>query len=104
MPAVYIDTMVQFRAARSRMRPVYITSKTRGRVLVPCANTLLVRPALILANTYNPNSVSGDKLELLVGAINGRSKIRFEVNHGDTTQYTDYGVMVIDTAVKLSGQ
>ena len=43
----------------------------------------------------------GDKLELLVGAINGRSKIRFEIDHGDTKQFTDYGVMAIDTAVKL---
>ena len=43
----------------------------------------------------------GDKLELLVGAINGRSKIRFEIDHGDSKQFTDYGVMAIDTAVKL---
>lgn len=46
----------------------------------------------------------GDKLEVLVGAINGRSKIRFDINHGDSSQYTDYGVICIDTAVKLSGQ
>lgn len=45
----------------------------------------------------------GDKLELLVGAINGRSKIRFEIDHGDSKQFTDYGVMAIDTAVKLQG-
>ena len=43
----------------------------------------------------------GDKLELLVGAINGRSKVRFEIDHGDSKQFTDYGVMAIDTAVKL---
>ena len=43
-----------------------------------------------------------DKLELLVGAINGRSKIRFEIDHGDSKQFTDYGVMAIDTAVKLA--
>ena len=43
----------------------------------------------------------GDKLEILLGAINGRSKIRFEIDHGDSKQYTDYGVMAIDTAVKL---
>ena len=45
----------------------------------------------------------GDKLELLVGAINGRSKIRFEIDHGDAKQFTDYGVIAIDTAVKLPG-
>lgn len=42
-----------------------------------------------------------DKLEILLGAINGRSKIRFEIDHGDAKQFTDYGVMAIDTAVKL---
>ena len=41
-----------------------------------------------------------DKLEVLVGAINGRSKIRFLVDHGDAQQYTDYGVIAIDTAVR----
>lgn len=46
----------------------------------------------------------GDKLEVLIGAINGRSKIRFLIDHGTADQYTDYGVMCIDTAVKLSGQ
>ena len=43
----------------------------------------------------------GDKLEILLGMINGRSKIRFEIDHGDTKQFTDYGVMAIDTMVKL---
>lgn len=45
-----------------------------------------------------------DKLELLIGAINGRSKVRFEIDHGDAKQITDYGVMVFDTAVALAGQ
>ena len=43
----------------------------------------------------------GDKLEILLGMINGRSKIRFEIDHGDSKQFTDYGVMAIDTVVKL---
>lgn len=64
-----IDTMEQFLAIRSSMVPVYIESKTHGRVLVPCANTILVRPALIVANSYNPNSVSSDKMELLKQSI-----------------------------------
>lgn len=47
----------------------------------------------------------GDKLEVLLGAINGRSKIRFAIDHGDgVKQITDYGVMAIDTVVKLAGQ
>jgi N4-gp56 family major capsid protein len=44
----------------------------------------------------------GDKLELLVGAINGRSKVRFLVNHGEQEEYTDHGVMVFDTVVKIA--
>ena len=43
----------------------------------------------------------GDKLEILLGAINGRSKIRFLIDHGDAAQYTDYGVIAVDTAIKL---
>ena len=44
----------------------------------------------------------GDKLEVLAGMINGKSKIRFDVDHGpDGVQPTDHGVIAIDTAVKL---
>lgn len=43
----------------------------------------------------------GDKLELLVGAVNGRSKVRFDVNYGTNTQPTDYGVIAIDTVVAI---
>ena len=45
----------------------------------------------------------GDKLEMLVGMINGKSKIRFEVDHGSSMQPTDNGVVAIDTAVQLTG-
>lgn len=45
----------------------------------------------------------GDKVELLLGAIRGVSKIRFLVDHGGTEQITDYGVTVIDTAVPIIG-
>jgi N4-gp56 family major capsid protein len=44
-----------------------------------------------------------DKLEILVGAINGRSKIRFLIDHGDEKQFTDFGVIAIDTAVAIAG-
>jgi N4-gp56 family major capsid protein len=45
----------------------------------------------------------GDKVELLLGMIRGVSKIRFDVDHGEGSQYTDYGVTVIDTAVPIIG-
>lgn len=45
-----------------------------------------------------------DKLEVLIGKMSGKSKIRFEIDYGDSKQFTDQGIMVIDTAVALSGQ
>lgn len=44
----------------------------------------------------------GDKLEVLIGMIAGKSKIRFEIDHGDAKEITDFGVMAIDTAVALA--
>lgn len=35
-----------------------------------------------------------DKMELAIGAILGMSKIRFAVDHGDHTEFTDHGVTV----------
>lgn len=64
-----IDTMQDFLAERAQMQPVYIQSRTRGQVLVPCANTLLVKRELVIANTYNPNAVSSDKMELLQQSV-----------------------------------
>jgi len=65
----YVDTIDQFYSAKSDIEPIYINSRTHGKVLVPCVNTLLVRPSLIVANTYNPNSVSDDKMSLLQQSI-----------------------------------
>lgn len=44
----------------------------------------------------------GDKIELLIGAIRGVSKFRFNVNTGDQVEATDYGVCVLDTVVPLN--
>lgn len=43
----------------------------------------------------------GDKVELLLGAIRGISKIRFAIDTGRGTEFTDYGATVIDTAVPI---
>lgn len=44
----------------------------------------------------------GDKLEVLAGMINGRGKIRFDIDHGaDGVQPTDFGVIALDTVVRL---
>lgn len=45
----------------------------------------------------------GDKAELLIGAIRGVSKVRFEVDTGEGKEITDYGVTVVDTAVPIIG-
>lgn len=65
----FIDTVEQFRDVREKVKPVFITSKTRGKVLVPCANTVLVNPKLVVANSYNPNHVPSEKMELLKQSI-----------------------------------
>lgn len=58
-----IDTMAEFLAIRSLIVPVYITSRVRGPILVPCMNTLLVKYELVVENLYNPNNVSPEKLQ-----------------------------------------
>ena len=46
----------------------------------------------------------GDKRELLIGAIQGLSKVRWLVNQGNGVKhFTDHGVIAIDTAVPIIG-
>ena len=45
----------------------------------------------------------GDKLEVLIGMIAGTSKIQFLIDQGaGAKEYTDFGVMAIDTAVQIA--
>jgi N4-gp56 family major capsid protein len=48
----------------------------------------------------------GDKVELLIGAVRGVSKIRFAVDQGDGSSHiTDNGVVVVDSVVpRVAGQ
>lgn len=69
MPSIYVDTLEDWRRVRPTLEPAYITSKTHGKILVPCANTILVRVALVLENLYNPNAVSPDKMLLLQESV-----------------------------------
>jgi ParB-like chromosome segregation protein Spo0J len=64
-----INTIEEYHTARNALQPVYITSKTRGQIAVPCMHTMLVKTELVVANMYNPNEVPPDKLELLVTSI-----------------------------------
>ncbi len=65
----YIDTIAQFVGLKESLKPAYITSKRYGKIPVPCANTILVSCELIVANNYNPNFVSKDKMRLLRQSI-----------------------------------
>ena len=60
-----IHTADEFAQWHRALEPEYVVSKSRGRVLVPCMNTVLVATAMVTENLYNPNSVSPDKMDLL---------------------------------------
>lgn len=62
-----IDTPEQFLQQRAQLKPEFITSARHGHIPVPMP--LLVKPALLRANNYNPNSVSKDKMKLLAQSI-----------------------------------
>lgn len=64
-----IDTIEDFLAARAAIKPVFIRSRSHGQVLVPCMNTLLVRREIVVANTYNPNTVPDEKMGLLAQSV-----------------------------------
>ena len=64
-----VDTIEQFKEIRDLLDPVYITSRSRGKVLVPCCNTILVSTKLIVENQYNPNHVPAEKMKLLMQSI-----------------------------------
>lgn len=66
---MFIDTPEQYLAYRATVQPVYVTGKRQRQVLIPCANTILARREMVMANTYNPNHVSDDKMELLYQSI-----------------------------------
>jgi len=66
---MFIDTAEQYLAYRETVQPVYVTGKRKRQVLIPCANTILARREMVMANTYNPNHVSDDKIELLYQSI-----------------------------------
>lgn len=64
-----VNTAEEARAAINAMHDVFVECADGSKVLAPCMNTLLVARSLVVANTYNPNSVSGDKMNLLKTSI-----------------------------------
>lgn len=64
-----IDTIEQYLEERRGSARVSQVGKHGLMIHIPCVSTLLVRRDLVQANTYNPNSVSDDKMELLRQSI-----------------------------------
>ena len=62
---MFINTVDEYMAYRETAVPIIVSGKGKRQVLVPCANTILAARPLVIANTYNPNHVSDDKMELL---------------------------------------
>ena len=66
---MFIETVDQWQTYRLAVQPVSVPARRGKMILVPCANTIVVARDLVRANTYNPNHVSDDKMELLRQSI-----------------------------------
>ena len=66
---MFINTPEDYYAWRTATQPVLLPGKKKVQVAVPCAHTVLARREMVVANTYNPNHVSDDKMELLYQSI-----------------------------------
>jgi ParB-like chromosome segregation protein Spo0J len=66
---MFINSIEEYYAYQNTAQPVLVPGKRGRQIPVPCANTLVVARALVIANTYNPNHVSDDKMELLNQSI-----------------------------------
>lgn len=64
-----INTPDDYRTWRAGLQPVTLAGKGKVKITVPCVSTVLVRREMVVANTYNPNHVSTDKMELLRQSI-----------------------------------
>lgn len=70
--AVLIESVAQWLEYRPVAAAVTVAAAGRRggmTIPVPCATTIMARRKLVVANTYNPNHVSDDKMELLYQSI-----------------------------------
>lgn len=65
----FIETMEQYLQMRDTLEKIFVPAGRKQKIHIPCAGTLVVLRDLIQANTYNPNAVPGDKMELLRQSI-----------------------------------
>lgn len=63
-----IDSIDQYLRMDKREFSIF-SKRLKTKIRVPCMETMLVRKELVVANTYNPNSVSADKMALLRTSI-----------------------------------
>ena len=121
---VQMPKPIRFYAGESLAYCASYTSETESAATVPTAfsTTHAVDRAILLGGqalahglAKHPKSGApffysekemdhSNSLEILMAAIHGAGKIRFEVDHGDSKQFTDLGVTVIDTAVALTAE
>jgi len=66
---MFINSIEEYAAYQRTVQPVLVPGKRGRQIPIPCANTLVVARSLVIANTYNPNHVSDDKMELLNQSI-----------------------------------
>lgn len=64
-----IESVAEWENYRQSAQPVRVPAGRKRQIAVPCANTILVARHLVVANTYNPNHVSDDKMDLLQQSI-----------------------------------
>lgn len=64
-----IESVSEWENYRQAAQPVCVPAGRKRQIAVPCANTIMVARHLVVANTYNPNHVSDDKMALLQQSI-----------------------------------
>jgi ParB-like chromosome segregation protein Spo0J len=65
---IYINSIEDYREWKKNHTPVYLKSK-KGDIEIACMNTVLIKRELIRPNSWNPNFVAKDKMELLEDSI-----------------------------------
>lgn len=64
----YINTVADFYAIKDQLEHIMVRS-AKGDIRVPCLSAILVAGHLVRPNTYNPNSVSGNKMAELEQSV-----------------------------------
>jgi ParB-like chromosome segregation protein Spo0J len=64
-----INTIEEYLSALGQLETVCVPGKRKLQIRIPCASTLVVARHLVQANTYNPNAVPDEKMELLRQSI-----------------------------------